>query len=153
MNARDLWATLAIAFAITTAAAVTQLSMQPEPETKTIVQTQVVEKPVVETIHVPVVKTEIKEVIKTEIKEVEVPVIEYVTEYVTDEAAMNDTYITGYEDGRIEGEDWQHSLFDRALTTPCAEEDSDNCYWNASLQGNGEGSSFVVVNGTTYYLD
>ena len=35
-----------------------------------------------------------------------------------------------------------------ALDTPCATEDSDaNCYWDAALRGNGEGSSFVVVEG------
>lgn len=39
-----------------------------------------------------------------------------------------------------------------ALTTPCAQEDSDNCYWNAATRGNGVGNSFVVVNGTYFYL-
>ena len=30
---------------------------------------------------------------------------------------------------------------------PCATEDSDNCYWDASTRGNGKGSSFVVIEG------
>lgn len=36
---------------------------------------------------------------------------------------------------------------------PCATEDSDNCYWDAELQGNGEGRSFVTIDGHVYYLD
>lgn len=34
---------------------------------------------------------------------------------------------------------------------PCAEEDSDNCVWDAEAQGNGEGVSFVSLNGHVYY--
>lgn len=33
----------------------------------------------------------------------------------------------------------------------CATEDSDNCYWDASSHGNGEGTSFVNIDGVTYY--
>lgn len=33
----------------------------------------------------------------------------------------------------------------------CAHEDSDNCYWDAKTQGNGQGRSFVSLNGVTYY--
>jgi hypothetical protein len=33
----------------------------------------------------------------------------------------------------------------------CAEEDSTNCYWDAQSRGNGKGTSFVNLNGTTYY--
>ena len=34
----------------------------------------------------------------------------------------------------------------------CASEDANNCYWDASTQGNGEGSSFLVINDNVYYL-
>lgn len=30
----------------------------------------------------------------------------------------------------------------------CPTEDSDNCYWDASTRGNGQGQSFAVINGT-----
>jgi hypothetical protein len=33
----------------------------------------------------------------------------------------------------------------------CATEDSDNCFWDAAVRGNGEGTSFVTLNGVTYY--
>lgn len=42
--------------------------------------------------------------------------------------------------------------FEHALATPCATEDSTNCYWNASVQGDGSGESFVTVGGVYYYL-
>lgn len=35
--------------------------------------------------------------------------------------------------------------------TPCAQEDSVNCYWDAAQMGNGEGTSFVNIDGTYYY--
>lgn len=35
----------------------------------------------------------------------------------------------------------------------CQTEDSDNCYWNATLQGNGNGKSFINFDGTTQYLN
>lgn len=35
--------------------------------------------------------------------------------------------------------------------SPCATEDSDNCYWDASTRGNDEGVSFITFNGVTYY--
>lgn len=34
----------------------------------------------------------------------------------------------------------------------CPTEDSDNCYWNAVLQGNGTGKSFISINGEVRYL-
>lgn len=34
----------------------------------------------------------------------------------------------------------------------CATEDSDNCWWDATEQGNGEGLSFVVIDGEVIYL-
>ena len=37
-----------------------------------------------------------------------------------------------------------------ALLPACATEDSANCYWDASTQGNGLGTSFVDVLGTAY---
>lgn len=36
--------------------------------------------------------------------------------------------------------------------TPCATEDSTNCVWDARVQGNGQGNSFVDVGGTAYYF-
>ena len=33
----------------------------------------------------------------------------------------------------------------------CATEDSDNCYWDAEVQGNGEGQSFIVIDGEVTY--
>lgn len=33
----------------------------------------------------------------------------------------------------------------------CRTEDSTNCRWDAQLQGNGEGRSFVNIDGVTYY--
>lgn len=38
-----------------------------------------------------------------------------------------------------------------ALSTPCATEDATNCYWNANVQGNNVGVSFVDILGATYY--
>lgn len=35
---------------------------------------------------------------------------------------------------------------------PCASEDSTNCVWSASVQGNGAGASFVDFDGTAYYF-
>jgi len=32
-------------------------------------------------------------------------------------------------------------------------EDSANCFWDASQQGNGQGRSFTDVNGTAVYWD
>ena len=39
---------------------------------------------------------------------------------------------------------------DRTLV-PCPEEDSDNCYWDAAQRGNGVGTSFITLDGVTYY--
>lgn len=33
----------------------------------------------------------------------------------------------------------------------CEYEDSDNCHWNAQMQGNGTGTSFVTVAG--YWIE
>lgn len=35
----------------------------------------------------------------------------------------------------------------------CTTEDSTNCYWDATAHGNGQGTSFADINGTTYPLD
>ena len=35
---------------------------------------------------------------------------------------------------------------------PCAEEDSDNCVWDAAARGNRTGQSFVRLGGRTYTL-
>ena len=34
-----------------------------------------------------------------------------------------------------------------AWFTPCATEDSSNCYWNAAERGNGTGASFLDIGG------
>lgn len=39
---------------------------------------------------------------------------------------------------------------DRVLTA-CLVEDSDNCYWDARTMGNGTGTSFITLDGVTYY--
>lgn len=36
--------------------------------------------------------------------------------------------------------------------TLCATEDSTNCVWDSRVQGNGQGNSFIDVNGTAYYF-
>jgi hypothetical protein len=33
----------------------------------------------------------------------------------------------------------------------CATEDSSNCFWDAAVQGNGQGTSFVDIDGVAYY--
>lgn len=33
----------------------------------------------------------------------------------------------------------------------CATEDSTNCVWNADTQGNGQGRSFIDLDGIAYY--
>lgn len=35
----------------------------------------------------------------------------------------------------------------------CEFEDSTNCVWNAQEQGNGEGNSFVDIDGTAFYVE
>lgn len=42
---------------------------------------------------------------------------------------------------------------DLIILEPCPTEDSDNCYWDASFNGNGEGISFVTIDGVTYYAE
>lgn len=34
----------------------------------------------------------------------------------------------------------------------CATEDSTNCVWDATIQGNGTGNSFIDIDGTAYYF-
>lgn len=34
----------------------------------------------------------------------------------------------------------------------CPTEDSDNCYWDAAMRGNGQGVSFYVIAGTIHFL-
>lgn len=50
---------------------------------------------------------------------------------------------------------WGASIIDRmsgdVQLVPCAEEDSDDCYWDADTRGNGYGVSFVTIDGVTYY--
>lgn len=40
------------------------------------------------------------------------------------------------------------------MLPPCADEDAggvSDCYWDAQLRGNGQGTSFAVIRGVTYY--
>jgi hypothetical protein len=37
------------------------------------------------------------------------------------------------------------------MFTPCRQEDSRNCWWNAQTRGNGEGTSFVNIHGHYHY--
>lgn len=34
---------------------------------------------------------------------------------------------------------------------PCEQEDSENCFWDGSVRGSGNGWSFVNINGENYY--
>lgn len=36
---------------------------------------------------------------------------------------------------------------------PCSEEDSHDCYWDASTMGNGTGTSFVDIDGVLYFAE
>jgi hypothetical protein len=36
---------------------------------------------------------------------------------------------------------------------PCPTEDSADCYWNAATMGNGQGRSFVNIDGNYYYQE
>lgn len=50
------------------------------------------------------------------------------------------------------GASWEREVSPDPLSTPCATEDSLGCFWDADVQGNGQGSSFVVdTDGTVYY--
>lgn len=39
------------------------------------------------------------------------------------------------------------------LLDSCPTEDSTNCVWDATAQGNGHGQSFIDIDGTAYNLD
>lgn len=39
-----------------------------------------------------------------------------------------------------------------AAVSNCESEDASNCYWNAAASGNGNGQSFIDINGTAIYL-
>lgn len=39
------------------------------------------------------------------------------------------------------------------LLTSCPTEDSTDCFWDATAQGNGTGQSFIDLNGTAYTLN
>lgn len=44
------------------------------------------------------------------------------------------------------------AMFGYNLLPECATEDSSNCVWYATVQGNGEGRSFIDLGGNIYYL-
>lgn len=81
------------------------------------------------------------------------------------EYEISDDYLADWwEDGRDSGEStvWRDAplpggLVDpasimAALETPCEQEDSMNCYWRADVMGNGQGDSFLNVEGHIYPL-
>lgn len=35
----------------------------------------------------------------------------------------------------------------------CVTEDSTDCFWNAKLHGNGQGQSFINIEGESYFLE
>lgn len=106
---------------------------------------------------------------------VQVPSVEYVTEYVTeyvevevpvevpvevietvevpvlDTDARDAAYLEGWFAGAQARDTELTELWGTAVTTPCATEDSSTCYWDALTMGNGEGDSFVDVEGALYY--
>lgn len=126
-------------------------------------ETEPVEVPVLLTVEVPVpvpYETIVEKPVVVE-KRVEVPVETIVTEYVTDTvevptgltaADVDAGYVSGYTDGRIEGEEFVTERFTIALATPCASEDGTECYWDARTMGNGSGTSFVNTGGVDYPL-
>lgn len=44
------------------------------------------------------------------------------------------------------------AVVDTATMPACASEDATDCYWDAASAGNGEGRSFVDVDGTAFYV-
>lgn len=49
-------------------------------------------------------------------------------------------------------EDTTPVSWEKSIATPCAQEDSQNCYWLAAERGNGQGDSFIDLGGVTYYF-
>lgn len=126
----------------------------------------------------PHVRVVTREVPVEVVREVEVPVTVTETVEVPDPTA----YDRGYADARAEFEtpddyfeDWWEDGRDAgysqaiaeasklggmvdpanimaALSTPCEQEDSVNCYWRADIMGNGEGESFVNIEGHIFPL-
>lgn len=58
----------------------------------------------------------------------------------------NEGFRQGYETA---AQDMTHNV-QNAMTVPCATENDHNCYWDADVQGNGQGRSFIDVAGTAY---
>ena len=81
----------------------------------------------------------------------------YASGYATAEDQMNAYYANleddAYNRGFERGGATENQGYSAALSTPCATEDSSNCYWLATDQGNGLGHSFVDIAGVTYYLN
>jgi hypothetical protein len=48
--------------------------------------------------------------------------------------------------------DFENTPPEPGILLPCVTEDSDNCWWDATEHGNGEGLSFVVIDGKVTYL-
>lgn len=40
----------------------------------------------------------------------------------------------------------------KLLLSPCATEDSNNCYWDGSMMGNHHGESYVTLNNVVMYV-
>lgn len=123
--------------------------------TETVTEQVVIEVPVETIVHtetikeIPVPQIETRTItLPGETVYVDVPgPVQYI-ETAVDPLWEENVYNAAFE----RGASIAHEGFRNALTTPCATEDGSNCYWNAQIQGNGEGASFVDVAGVVYYL-
>lgn len=69
-----------------------------------------------------------------------------------DQEVMRHNYITSHV--HIKGTRWTYvTLRDGSewAASPCRQEDSRNCWWNARVRGNGLGTSFLNLNGHYHY--
>jgi len=119
------------------------VNREPITVTKTVEVPVTVEK----IVNVPV---EVEKIVTKEVK-VPVEVVKTVTVNVPtkDQGAEDYARQQGFESGAAS---IQRGV-DDALNTPCANEDSSDCYWNAATMGNGTGTSFVNLGGNIYPLN
>lgn len=145
MNTRVLLATATATLGIAFAASLTQINMLNEQLAEQPVITKTVVAPA-EQVRTPYPVEVIREVpvevikyvpqVQTETVYVEVPVVEQVTstetvyETITEQVYLNELPACEFD-----------------------EVTDVNCIWDASTQGNGEGTSFIAYNGNAYYLN
>lgn len=83
---------------------------------------------------------------------------------ITDDAGLVEEYVNEYgatAEPQMTDEEWdvyteseeyaQTQPLPTITLPPCEQEDSDNCYWDAQVMGNGTGTSFISLHGTVYY--